>query len=809
MFKNYKDICDVVSVLVCCPTEKTFLLSKETSGEFWLPCSKTEKNCWKMTAHKITFELFGVDTGSQCVPLRVYKIWLPNHPQGCVYHAIYKTVIKHETKKRIKIKGIRNRVQWLNSAELERQRAHSMLRSPEVANFVQMATAELTKETESDMDNGTVIEICEENVVVGMEGSGAVSLTLPNCQLLQAANYTKEDQIRMYREFIVMVFPALYMSPHVFSQFMMDLGWQRSQCTSLFRAADVTGRGGLSFAELVLWMAALEPATQHSGVPAEIRCRYIFRYFDSNRDLKLEYVEFKELVAATRAARQLPVDALSVARDADVCLRQLGMQPNTQLPLAEFLRGVGELRLRGTSSLLRSPKSIALYLQDLQERDRELIRQNANTAKVNAQTSTSSANTRVGTVTSSAGAGASGIAAMARRTDYTLAVYTVRLHKRTPNEFLELSHYDDASVSTSSSRLLSSAVASLEALGSSSLPVEALASVHYFAAPMEFTSAARGWGRNTLLTVKSAWSWSNATEESAMGSLLLKLAEAVRPICAAEPRLLRLASPVYAIGDLHGNLGALLTMESALWPSGTALGPARFLFLGDFVDRGPHGAELMAYLLAAKLQRPNAVLMVRGNHETRDIQKMFTFYNECVAKYGETDGPKVWNAINNVFDALPLAAVVDDKVFCCHGGIPPPWVCPLITAIDKVPVPLTRPAEQSSIAWELLWNDPVKPNKLTATLALELASNEGFAANTKRGTGHVFDQSALDRFLAANQLSHVVRAHELHQSGFLCQLRGKLISVFSSYRYCGATNDSGIALLEDNKIRLIRINTDF
>lgn len=67
-------------------------------------------------------------------------------------------------------------------------------------------------------------------------------------------------------------------------------------------------------------------------------------------------------------------------------------------------------------------------------------------------------------------------------------------------------------------------------------------------------------------------------------------------------------------------------MESALWPGGLALAAARILFLGDYVDRGAHGTELMAYLLAAKLQRPEAVLMVRGNHETRDIQKMFTFY---------------------------------------------------------------------------------------------------------------------------------------------------------------------------------------
>lgn len=79
-------------------------------------------------------------------------------------------------------------------------------------------------------------------------------------------------------------------------------------------------------------------------------------------------------------------------------------------------------------------------------------------------------------------------------------------------------------------------------------------------------------------------------------------------------------------GDLHGNLGALLSMESALWSGGVAVSAARLLFLGDYVDRGAHGTELMAYLLATKLQRPAGVLLIRGNHETRDIQKMFTFY---------------------------------------------------------------------------------------------------------------------------------------------------------------------------------------
>ncbi|KOB70387.1 Serine/threonine-protein phosphatase [Operophtera brumata] len=724
MFKHYNDLCDVVSLMVYCPSERSYLLTKEANGEFWIPSNKSEKNCWSMTAQKLNLEVAGLDS-------------------------------------LLNIQGIKNRLQWLNITELERQRAHCTLRSPEVAIFAEMAMGDHLKDVEA------------------------------------------VNQIRMYREFVLMVYPALYMSPHVFAQFMLDLGWQNAQCLSLFRAADVTGRGGLSFLELLLWTAALEPATQHSGIPAEIRCRYIFRYFDKNRDQKLEYEEFKELVAATRAARQLPVDALSVARDVDVCLRELGIQPNSQLPLAEFLRGVGDLRLRGTSSL---------------ERD-HLSGPSISTAKIPAAPVTpalagSDAARIPGGVTSATRRSPS----VAVRPDYSIAVNTVKLRRRARNEMLELGQFTgtvyllDSMLFHCLGMLLpqrratgnnaAAAAAGVMSKGAWSwaAPAEEAALgalILRLAEPVRVLCAAeprllrlpspviapqrRATGNNAAAAAagvmsKGAWSWAAPAEEAALGALILRLAEPVRVLCAAEPRLLRLPSPVIAVdrslkrdlppGDLHGNLPALLAIEEALWPSGTALSPSRILFLGDYVDRGAYGTELMAYLLAAKLQKPNAVFMVRGNHEVRDIQKMFTFYNECIGKFGETEGVKIWNAINHVFDALPLAAVVDDKVFCCHGGIPPPWVCPLITAIDKVPVPLMKPAEQSSIAWELMWNDPIKSNKMTASLALELSANEGYAVNTKRGTGHVFDQTAVDRFLLANQLSHIVRAHEVHQHGF-------------------------------------------
>ncbi|CAG4943539.1 unnamed protein product [Colias eurytheme] len=658
MFKNYKDIRDVVSLLVYCPYERAYLLSKESNGEYWIPSCKTDKSCWKTTAHKLHFELFGMDSSAQCHPLRVYKIWLPNHTLTCVYHAVYKVAIKSDVKKRVK-----------HRAEFE---------------------------------PGILVEICEDNILLGVEvAAGAVALASPHCQLLQAANYMKEDQIRLYTEFILLVYPALYMSPYIFTQFMQDLGWQKSQCSNLFRAADISGRGGLSFLDLMLWSAALEPFTQHNGSPAELRCRYIFRYFDSNRDQKLEYQEFKELMSAARAARELPVDSLSVARDTDVCLRQLGLQPNSQLPIAEFLRAVSELRIRGTSALLRSPKSTAGYLIDLHERDREMA----------VATASKIINDHVSVPEASSHAVELSSITSVRRKDYALANCVVKLQKKMPPEMQQLTSFDEETITSSTAHLISSSVNSMDFLGANSTPVEAFASIHYFSMHVDKPSHRRVSGGGSTTATKSPFSWLSPDEEVALGSLLLKMAEAVRAICTYEPRLLRLSSPVYAIGDLHGNLPALLAMESSLWPTGTALVPARLLFLGDYVDRGAFGTELLAYLFAAKLQRPTGVYLIRGNHEARDIQKMFSFHTECLTKYGEVEGTKIWSAINQVFDVLPLAAVVDDKVFCCHGGIPPPWVCPLISAIDKVPVPLPKPAEQSSIAWELLWNDPIRTKK--------------------------------------------------------------------------------------------------
>ena len=219
-------------------------------------------------------------------------------------------------------------------------------------------------------------------------------------------------------------------------------------------------------------------------------------------------------------------------------------------------------------------------------------------------------------------------------------------------------------------------------------------------------------------------------------------------------------------GDIHGNFRDLACFEKVLWRMGPVLTPAKFLFLGDYVDRGKHGFEVVAYLFAQKLLTPSKFMLIRGNHEIRVVQESFTYQRlvwalvlrrwwptgavgvwsllwcvcvcvcvcvcdrECLEKFGEQLGMEVWEATNKVFDVLPLAAVIDKKasghlcvgvcgvcvmplffvqIFCVHGGIPHPDLCEgLISSINNIPTNLPAPMDTNLLAWEIMWNDPIR-----------------------------------------------------------------------------------------------------
>uniref|UniRef100_A0A0A9YNC3 Serine/threonine-protein phosphatase n=1 Tax=Lygus hesperus TaxID=30085 RepID=A0A0A9YNC3_LYGHE len=299
---------------------------------------------------------------------------------------------------------------------------------------------------------------------------------------------------------------------------------------------------------------------------------------------------------------------------------------------------------------------------------------------------------------------------------------------------------------------------------------------------------------SNLTVAQTNW-WQNRFGE--YQSQLIQTFQRVQKIFEEEPRLLKIESPVYIIGDIHGNYQTIMAFQKWFWSAGLECSPGSVLFLGDYVDRGLNGVEVIGYLMAQKLKNPRKIFLLRGNHEIRKVQKEFTFYAECLAKF-ERGGLDFWNAVNDVFDRLPLAALIDNQIFCCHGGIPMPSSCESLAAIDLISCPLPDPGE-SKLAWSLLWNDPQKVG-YNYNLGKKVVEG-GFSKNTRRKTGHTFDSSALQCFIDKHNLSYVVRAHEVQEEGFQVDLNNNLITVFSSSCYRG-NNKAGCILVQQNKLRI-------
>ncbi|KAK6141919.1 hypothetical protein DH2020_024340 [Rehmannia glutinosa] len=149
------------------------------------------------------------------------------------------------------------------------------------------------------------------------------------------------------------------------------------------------------------------------------------------------------------------------------------------------------------------------------------------------------------------------------------------------------------------------------------------------------------------------------------------LCDSAERIFASEPSVLQLKAPIKIFGDLHGQFGDLMRLFDEYGSPSTAgdIAYIDYLFLGDYVDRGQHSMETITLLLALKVEHPHQVHLIRGNHEAADINALFGFRIECIERMGERDGIWAWHRINRLFNWLPLAALIEKKIICMHGGI--------------------------------------------------------------------------------------------------------------------------------------------
>eukprot|EP00252_Welwitschia_mirabilis_P026987 TRINITY_DN906_c0_g1_i3.p1 TRINITY_DN906_c0_g1~~TRINITY_DN906_c0_g1_i3.p1 ORF type:complete len:977 (-),score=235.62 TRINITY_DN906_c0_g1_i3:679-3609(-) len=264
---------------------------------------------------------------------------------------------------------------------------------------------------------------------------------------------------------------------------------------------------------------------------------------------------------------------------------------------------------------------------------------------------------------------------------------------------------------------------------------------------------------------------------------IAELCESAEQIFAKEPSVLQIKAPVKIFGDLHGQFGDLMRLFDEYGAPSTAgdITYIDYLFLGDYVDRGQHSLETIALLLALKVEHPFNVHLIRGNHEAADINALFGFRTECIERLGEKEGIWVWQRINQLFNWLPLAALIEKKIICMHGGIG--RSINHIEQIENLQRPITMETG-SGVLMDLLWSDPTENDSV-----------EGLRPNA-RGPGLVtFGPDRVLDFCKRNDLQLIIRAHECVMDGFERFAQGHLITLFSATNYCGTANNAGAILV--------------
>lgn len=184
--------------------------------------------------------------------------------------------------------------------------------------------------------------------------------------------------------------------------------------------------------------------------------------------------------------------------------------------------------------------------------------------------------------------------------------------------------------------------------------------------------------------------------------------------------------------------------------------------MGDFVDRGYYSVETFLLLLALKVRYPDRITLIRGNHESRQITQVYGFYDECLKKYGSVN---VWRYCTEVFDYLSLAAVIDDRIFCVHGGL-----SPNIEDIDKIrSIDRKQEVPHEGSMCDLLWSDPEEM--------------QGWQLSP-RGAGYLFGGDTVATWNQRNRIELIARAHQLVMEGHKSMFDDTLVTVWSAPNYC-------------------------
>ncbi len=247
-------------------------------------------------------------------------------------------------------------------------------------------------------------------------------------------------------------------------------------------------------------------------------------------------------------------------------------------------------------------------------------------------------------------------------------------------------------------------------------------------------------------------------------------------------------SEVWVIGDIHGNLETLQKLIDMI----DEKNPEIVIFLGDIVDRGKKQLECLILVLALKIRYPNRYYLLKGNHETLEMNKAYGFFQEFKRRFNDQ---KRFDEVLAVYNVLPFCALVNKGILCLHGGIPED-----IAILRKLKglkprdsISAFKTITKSLV--QIIWNDP--------------KSNLNGFSESFRGPGiKSFGEDVFNDFMKEYNLKYLIRAHEVFPEGYRWFFNERLLSIFSSANYPGkfSPNPASYAVIKNNlvKPRLIK-----
>ncbi|EKE38448.1 hypothetical protein ENUP19_0016G0006 [Entamoeba nuttalli] len=308
-------------------------------------------------------------------------------------------------------------------------------------------------------------------------------------------------------------------------------------------------------------------------------------------------------------------------------------------------------------------------------------------------------------------------------------------------------------------------------------------------------------GKYDLNVLRDHFMKGGIIEQNCLISLIKEVSELTR----AEPNLIEIENAALVFGDFHGQYFDFLSeLSDNEWDKYQYT----TVFLGDYVDRGEYSCEILITLLCMKVNNPNGVILLRGNHESRSMTEKFGFKTETIWKYNTF----IYDLFCEFFNTIPLAALFKCSLgsfLLCHGGISPKLnVLDDIRYIDR----FTEPPH-SGLFCDLLWSDPTSDSFFAENPNIKWKwETIGFLPNSPRNCSFIYGYAAMSKFIENTQVRAIIRGHqcvsngiELHNFGDIDLDSPLAFTIFSAPNYSDRNKGAGM-LISDTGINVRTYN---